>query len=79
MQKDNRGTVASLMAQIGSPRPFGNLGFAGEHPSPAVHMPDRCPGESIGGVRETRPLCFCYPSACPYHPFIIASFSRPLS
>ena len=46
MQRDNGGTVASLTFQIGLPRPFSNLGFAGERPGPRRPHDGPSPGRS---------------------------------
>ena len=81
MQRDNRGTIASLMPQIGLPRPSSNLGFAGERPvlrrPHAEPSSGRSPanpkfldglGKPIWGVREAIVplLSLCIPLLYPY-------------
>ena len=86
MQRDNRGTIASLTPQTGLPRPPSTWDLQGSARTTAWHAdgggrgaPLQIPScwmvlASRFGA-SGRLLCLYYPSASPYYPLIITALS----
>ena len=86
MQRDNRGTIASLTPQVGLPRPSSTWDLQGSAQTTARPTDDGGRGAPLQipscwmvlasrfGA-SGRLLCFDYPSASPYYPLIILLLS----